>query len=137
MVVYDPKKKELAWVAEDKIGEIGGLEAMKIHPQARWRSLNRRAYLTQNPDGSPGEITNTLKIMLRQLDVNDPERAQKEIAGANKKYIVDGQSSIQAEIDKIKAENPEQGKIAQEWLDKIKQAVATEKEEFPPEVTTA
>jgi len=137
MVVYDPKKKELTWVAEDKIGEIGGLEAMKIHPQARWRSLNRRAYLTQNPDGSPGQITNTLKIMLRQLDTGDPERAQKEMPGLNKTYIVDGQSSIQAEIDKIKAENPEQGKIAQEWLDKIKQTVAPEKEEFPPEVTTA
>ena len=120
MIDYDEKKKEMLWVPEDKLGEIGAIEAMKVAPQQRWRGLNRRNYLEQDINGEPVKVTGTLKSMLRFLDADDPNRAYKEMPGYNKQFVYKGRQLIQAEINKMTGTQKD---IAQEWLDGIKNAV--------------
>ncbi len=143
MVEYDSKKKEMVWVDEKEVGTRGGYEAMKIHPQARWRSLNRRAYLTTDTslDKETGEakdapvaVTNTLRVMLRNLTKDDTTRAAKEMPGLNQKYIIKGKAQVQAEIDTIT--DTAQKQLAQDWLDNIQESVASTAEAEHPEITT-
>ena len=122
MVDYDEKKGEMVWTPEEKLGEVGAIEAMKVHPQERWRSLNRRNYLEQDINGNPVAVTGTLKGMLRLLDADDPNRTYKEMPGYNKEYIykainkVTGKHLIQEEIDKMSGKQKD---IAQKWLNGI------------------
>ncbi len=124
MTEYDPRKEEMVWVDEKDAGTRGGYEAMKIHPQARWRATNRRAFLTMDRDGNPREVTNALKVMLRLLTKDDATRAAKEMPGINQQYIIKGKTQIQAEINTIT--EPDQKKLAQDWLDKIDESVVSE-----------
>jgi len=120
MVDYNEKRKEMLWVLQAQLGETGAVEAMKVAPQQRWRSLNRRNYLEQDINGEPVKVTGTLKGMLRLLDADDPNRAYKEMPGYNKQFVYKGKHLIQAEIDKMSGA---QQNIAQKWLKGITNAV--------------
>lgn len=134
MTEYDAGKKEMVWVDEDKVGIQGGMEAMKIAPQERWRKTNRRAYLTMDKDGNPHKVTNTLKVMLDNLTMDDTTRAAKEMPGLNQKYIIQGKAQVQTEINAIA--DTAQKKLAQDWLNNIQESVASAVETEFPEITT-
>jgi hypothetical protein len=116
MVKYNEKKGEMVWEEPRLVGDLGGYEMMKIHPQQRWRITNRRAFLSQGPNGEPVAVTPTCKRMLRLLDTQDVERV-KEIPSYNKDYIKKGQALIQSEIKTIT--DPKQKEVAEKWLKAI------------------
>ncbi len=126
MTEYNLKKKEMAWTPVSQMGAQGGYEAMKVYAQRRWRTFNRRAYLSMDKDGKPVEVTNAFKVMLRTIDTSDIDRATKEMSGLNKRYVaIDGKDKVQAEINRIT--DTTQKKIAQDWLNGIEESLTAEK----------
>lgn len=125
MVVYDEDKQEMTWAEDDKVGETGGYEAMKINPRDRWRRLCRRAFMSQDKNGNPVQVTNTLKVMLKLMDETDINEARNNMPAYNKDYVNKGKDLIQAEINAISG--PQRDRT-QRWLNGIVASAAGQKE---------